>query len=424
MILFLLKGLLRDRSRSLFPLIVVSTGVMLTVILQSWIDGVMGDAIRSSASFTTGHVRIMSRAYADNEDQIPNDLALLEAEDLMKRLRELYPGMIWVRRIRFGGILDVPDERGETMTQGPVSGMAIRLDDSASPERDLLNLEKALVRGHLPQGSHEMLVGETLSRNLGLAPGDKATLLSSTMYGSLTMGNLAVAGSVRFGITAMERGTVLADLSGIETLLDMEDAAGEILGYFRDGNYHDEEAQRIAGDFNVRFSDPDAPFSPIMLPLRAQKDLGEYLDMGRYVTGIISGVFILTMSLILWNLGLLTGIRRYGEMGLRLAIGEGKGQVYRSLLAEAFLIGFTGSVIGTLAGLGIARLGEIYGIDLEPFLRNASMMIPNVVHTRITPRSFWVGFIPGLLSTLLGSTLAGMGIYRRQTAQLFRELET
>ena len=91
MILFLLKGLLRDRSRSLFPVIVVSTGVMLTVVLQSWIDGVIGDAVRTSANFTTGHVRIMTRAYADNEDQIPNDLALLEATGLLEELRTIYP---------------------------------------------------------------------------------------------------------------------------------------------------------------------------------------------------------------------------------------------------------------------------------------------------------------------------------------------
>lgn len=424
MILFLLKGLLRDRSRSLFPLIVVSTGVMLTVVLQCWIDGVIGDTVRTSANFSTGHVRIMTRAYADNEDQNPNDLALLGAGELIEALRKSYPGMSWVRRIHFGGLLDIPDRKGETRAQGPVTGMAVNLTGPSTPERALLNLEKALVRGDLPKRPGEILLGEALSRNLDVDLGDTATLLGATMFGSMTMGNFVVAGTVRFGITAMERGTVLADLSGIEPILDMRDAAGEILGYFPDGNYHDVEAREIAEDFNARFSSGTDPFSPVMFPLRAQKDLGEYLDMGRYVTGIISGIFILTLSLILWNLGLLAGLRRYGEMGLRLAIGEGKTQVYRSLLAEAFLIGLTGSLIGTLAGLGIARLGEIYGIDLEPFLKNASMMIPNVAHTRITPRSLWIGFIPGILSPLLGSALAGMGIYRRQTAQLFRELET
>lgn len=423
MILFLLKGLLRDRSRSLFPVLVVTIGVMLTVVLQSWIDGVFSDVLRSSANFSTGHVRIMSRAYAEDEGQIPNDLALMGVNKLTKELRRTYPRMIWVRRIRFGGLLDVPDNNGETRSQGPVMGMSVDLLSPSSPETATLNLERSLVRGHLPEKSNEMLIGEDFSSRLGINPGDTATLLGSTMHGSMTLHNFVIAGTVRFGVTAMDRGAMLTDLADTERALDMQDAAGEVLGYFRDGAYHDNEAISIAHDFNARFGDPDDEFAPVMFPLRNQRDLGEYLDMGRYVTGILSSVFILAMSIVLWNLGLIGGLRRYGEVGLRLAIGEEKGRVYRSILMEAMLIGFVGSVLGTAVGLGIARLGEVYGLDFGNFLKNSSMMIPNVMHTRITTRTWYIGFIPGLFSTLLGSALSGIGIYRRETAQLFKELE-
>ena len=43
MIRFLLKGLLRDRQRSLLPAIVVAAGVMLTVFLVCYLTGIMGD---------------------------------------------------------------------------------------------------------------------------------------------------------------------------------------------------------------------------------------------------------------------------------------------------------------------------------------------------------------------------------------------
>ena len=39
MIIFLLKGLIRDRSRSLFPFLTVVLGVTLTVFGHSWIKG-------------------------------------------------------------------------------------------------------------------------------------------------------------------------------------------------------------------------------------------------------------------------------------------------------------------------------------------------------------------------------------------------
>jgi putative ABC transport system permease protein len=46
-----------------------------------------------------------------------------------------------------------------------------------------------------------------------------------------------------------------------------------------------------------------------------------------------------------------------------------------------------------------------------------------VFRARITPETWYIGFVPGFLSTQLGALLAGIGIYRRQTAQLFKELE-
>jgi putative ABC transport system permease protein len=114
MISFLLKGILRDRQRSLFPITIVSIGVMLTVFIYCWISGVLGEIIDTSAAFSTGHVKIMSRAYAENVGQIPNDLALTGVESLIGDLRQDYPNINWVKRIHFGGLLDAPDEMGET----------------------------------------------------------------------------------------------------------------------------------------------------------------------------------------------------------------------------------------------------------------------------------------------------------------------
>jgi putative ABC transport system permease protein len=56
-------------------------------------------------------------------------------------------------------------------------------------------------------------------------------------------------------------------------------------------------------------------------------------------------------------------------------------------------------------------------------MKNATLMMPAVFHTRITTTAFFIGFIPGLLSTVVGTMLSGIGIYKRKTAQLFKELE-
>jgi putative ABC transport system permease protein len=129
------------------------------------------------------------------------------------------------------------------------------------------------------------------------------------------------------------------------------------------------------------------------------------------------------MSLVLWNAGLLGGLRRYGEVGIRLAMGEEKGHVYRTMIYESVMIGIAGSVIGTAVGLFFAWLIQKYGINISGFMKGAAVMFPSDIRARITPVDFYLGFIPGLISTVIGTMLSGIGIYKRQTARLFKELE-
>jgi putative ABC transport system permease protein len=51
------------------------------------------------------------------------------------------------------------------------------------------------------------------------------------------------------------------------------------------------------------------------------------------------------------------------------------------------------------------------------------MVMPNIFYTQVTPDLYYIGFIPGVLATVLGTMLAGLAIYKREMAQLFKELE-
>ncbi|HKJ66487.1 MAG TPA: hypothetical protein VKA68_00885, partial [bacterium] len=141
---FLLKGLLRDRSRSLFPLIITALGVFITVFMYSFIKGEMTDIISTNANFYTGHLKVVTRAYQDQMDQAPNDLALLDVSELQQQLSQQFPEIQWTPRIMFGGLLDIPDEQGETRTQGPAAGMAVDLLNPSSGEVDRLDIQDAL----------------------------------------------------------------------------------------------------------------------------------------------------------------------------------------------------------------------------------------------------------------------------------------
>ncbi len=423
MIRFIINGLLRDHHRSLFPIIIVSIGVWITVFMQAYLTGVLGDMVDTTARFSTGHVKIMSRAFAENKDQIPNDLALMGVEQIMADMQSEYPEMTWVKRISFGGLLDIPNSDGETRSQAPVMGIGIDLLSPGSTEIHTMNVTKSVVRGRMPSKPGEILISDLLAEKLDVNLGDAATLLSSTMYGSMTMHNFIIVGTIKFGIMAMDRGAIILDVNDVQLALNMEDAAGGILGYLPNRIYDDNTAREIVERFNQKYENVDDEFAPVMGKLVELSSLGDYLNYAGSVTGIMVLIFVVIMSIVLWNAGLLGGLRRYGEVGIRLAIGEPKGHIYRSLIYESIFIGLVGSVIGTGLGLGCAYWLQVKGLDISAFMKSSNMMMPNIFRAAITEETYYIGFYPGLFSTVLGTMLSGVGIYKRQTAQLFKELE-
>ena len=424
MIRFLFKGLLRDRNRSLLPILVVTAGVLLTVFLFCYISGILGDMLEFSANYSSGHVKIMTRSYAENKKQVPNDLALIEVSNLINNLQKDYPTMEFVQRINFGGLIDSPDETGETKKQGIVAGIAADLISENTREIERLNLEGALRKGRFPEKPNEVLISDELAGKLEVGPGDQITLITSTMYGAMSIQNFIVSGTIEFGVQFMDRSGMIADITGIQIAMDMYNACGEILGYLDLPHYDDIIALNIETAFNKKYSDPDDEFSPVMTRLKNEADLAGYMEYVDSFVGIIVAVFVLAMSVVLWNTGLIGGLRRYGEIGVRLAIGEGKGHIYRTMIYEAIFIGIVGSFFGTLIGLGFSYWVQEAGINVGELMKTSKIMMPSVFRAKISTPAYYLGFIPGLFSVVLGTMLSGIGIYRRKTAQLFKELET
>ena len=484
MIRFLAKGLVRDRSRSLFPLLAIIITVTLVIFGIGFMEGAMNNFLQSTAVISSGHVKVVTKAYKKESNQLPNDLALFDTKNIIQTLSDMYPDYFWTPRITFGGLLDVPDKNGETKEQAPVFALGIDFFSEKSRQVEIWELEKCLISGRLPKDRDDALVSTKLAKQLGIGSGSSITLIGSTMDNAFTTYNFNVVGTFNLYKGQTDRQMMLVDISGARQALDMEDAASEILGYHNSLYYHDEEAVTIRKYFNITYSDSIAQvlrneeskdilsymngwneintieksklpqqrsnalfdnqmydnseewgelsvedpsiYTPTMVALRDGSQLGTMVDFSNVALGVMAGIFLVIVMIVLWNMGLMNGLRRYGEIGLRLAIGESKGQVYRSMVNEAVLIGFVGTLIGTIFGISLTYYVQEFGIDYSEAINQLSttMVMPNVFYAKVTPELYYIGFIPGVLATVLGTMLAGLAIYKREMSQLFKELET
>jgi len=243
------------------------------------------------------------------------------------------------------------------------------------------------------------------------------------MNGSMMFKTFIVCGTLNFGNAFLDRGAIFIDIKDAQLALDMDDASSEILGFFRDGIYDDLKAKQVEDSFNSKYSLKEDEFSPEMFRLVDQNAMGQYLTMANNMSAIMISIFVFAMSIVLWNTGLLGGLRRYSEFGIRLALGEEKKHIYLTTIYEAILIGIIGSALGTAMGLGAAYYLQAVGLDMGGMMDNVGMMMPTVLRARVTPELFFIGFFPGVIAMVLGNALAGFAIYKRKTSQLFKELE-
>lgn len=423
MIKFLLKGLIRDRSRSLFPILITASGVALTVLALAWIKGVLNDSIETTARLQSGHVAVQTTAMLDRKYPNIIELGLLDLAKWTETLNSEFPEVYWQPRIQFGGLLDIPGPGGETVSQAPVVGMAADLFTPDTPEIDNLNLKKALVKGAIPSRPGEIMLSDDLFKKLKLQLGQKSTLISSDMNGSMAFYNFKIVGTVAFGIQMLDRGALIADLSDAQDALSMIDASSVMLGFFKSGFYNSEKAKSMTAVFNSQHRVIGDDFSPVMASLEGQGGLGEMFTMIDSVLSVVISIFVFIVSIVLWNTGLMNGIRRYGEFGVRLAIGESKKQLYLSLVLESLMIGMIAFVLGTILGLIPSYYLQEYGFDTGNMMQNSTFMMSSVMRAHITPTIYWIGIIPGIVSPVIGSLISGLGLFKRDTSQLFNELE-
>ena len=85
-----------------------------------------------------------------------------------------------------------------------------------------------------------------------------------------------------------------------------------------------------------------------------QSDIKQQLSFLTIFFGVFAGIALLVGTFVIYNSFSIIVAQRTREMALLRAIGARRRQVRRAVLVEALIVGATGSVLGFVAGLGLA----------------------------------------------------------------------
>src|SRR3712207_6115950 len=129
---------------------------------------------------------------------------------------------------------------------------------------------------------------------------------------------------------------------------------------------------------------------------RQSQDIKDNLSFFRVILLVFGGVALLVGSFLIFNTFSITVAQRIRELGMLRTLGATRGQILRSMILEAGVIGLLGSLLGVLAGIGFAAglnaIFKSFGIDLP----NTGM----VIESRTVIVSLVIGLVVTLASAL------------------------
>ena len=249
-----------------------------------------------------------------------------------------------------------------------------------------------LLEGRMPTGADEATVNQALAGQV--AVGDEFTLTTRTVDGAvgdpLTLTVVGVVDPGEVHTLSYTEGFLTTDatLRELDPGVSYESAQVTVAGTATVDEVREALAEAVPGA--ALQTGPEAAAD------RVAGLTGQTFVLGSVLLGF-GAVALATAAIVIANTFTITLAQRTGELALLRCVGATRGQVRRSVLLEALVLGAAASVVGVGAGLGVAQLmlslarGADLGIPLGTGLEVGwlSLVVPMVVGVAITLLASW-----------------------------------
>jgi putative ABC transport system permease protein len=398
-----LKGLAARRLRTTLTALAIVLGVALvagTYVLTDSITHAFGSIFqtvyRGTDATVTGRNALDTGSGGGNQNGGPSGAPSFP-ESVLARVR----GLPEVREA-IGGVSGTPQliKNGKAIAFGGAPNLGFSVDPS-KPQFNSLDL----VSGQWP-GSDQVVVDTNTATKKSLRPGQ---IIGVQATGPVVP--MRISGLVRFGSASSLGGATLAgfDLRTAQQLFDKVGKLDQIRVAARPGIA---PARLLAQIQRVLPSDTVVRTGA----QQASKDssaTNSFLSFFRTFLLVFAGVALFVGSFVIANSLSITIAQRTREFATLRTLGATRRQVLRSILAESFVVGLIASVIGLLAGLGLAQ-------GLFALFNAAGLTLPNS-GTVVEVRTVIVSILVGVVVTVLASLRPALRATRVEPIAAVRE---
>ena len=406
-----LRNVARNKRRSLLSGSAIAVATLTVVLLFSLLSGMLGDVVATALTYDSGHARVRHADYSRYETLNPVHLAVTDAGAAVARLQELPEVTGVLPRVRFAGAIYREEQNHGAFGFGldfarEIAVARERLPQMRGVEEGSATLEDfarawqlEVHGGALPRaGARELLLSNAMARELGLAVGDKLTILTRTALMSTQAWTFTVSGVIGFPVGGM-RGLVLAPLDTVQTFLKLApvDGVTDLLLY----TGSEEEVPALVAAAQAALPDGGEPLA--VQSWTETNPLFPMLQLASRIYDIFALFFFLLATTVIVNTTMMVVFERMREIGTIAALGMTGTQISRLFFLEAFFIGIAAALVGVGLGTAIVLPLSQVGLDYSAAMEGVELNIADVIYPQLGVRSTVLVFLYSIAITAAAS---------------------
>ncbi|MDX9759932.1 MAG: ABC transporter permease [Bacteroidota bacterium] len=329
------RNLWRNTRRTLITITAVVFATWFVIVMRGIQLGTYEHNITFSLNLFSGYAQLQHPLFRDNP-------SIQKSVHFDARMREMLVGDRRVRgfapRVYAEGLLSYRDNSVGTAIFG--------IDPAA--ERNVTRLAGQLRDGRLLSSADapEVIVGETMLRNLRARIGDEVVVLAQGYDGSLGNAKYRIVGSVKTGLAEFDRSAVFMGIRTLQELVSLRGRVSVVAVALHDLD----DVGEFTTAMNARLDTTAVralPWEEVMT------DLKQGIDLDNYSGILYLGILLIIVAFGILNTVLMSVTERFREFGILLAIGTPQRMLVRLVFIETVMITLIGIAIGNLLGLGV-----------------------------------------------------------------------
>jgi ABC-type lipoprotein release transport system permease subunit len=325
------RDLGRNRRRTFFSMLALAIGLALLVLMGSFINGEMSNAMDTTIQLQSGHLQIRKQSYEESKTSLKWDDLIENPALVTEQLASLEPVIAASPRLFASGIV---------VSRNRSAGVRIIGIDPASQTND--PYREGLIRGEFltPDDREGILIGRPLAEKMGLDVGDQINLTANTSNGDVNEQLFTVRGIYSTETNTFDTGVVFVPLAKAQAITSTENHASTIFVLLKDKDQTEAVVNALqTGGYQV------------LTWTKMNELIIQTETMANSYMSLFYLIVLAVTATVIVNTLIMAVYERTREIGILAAIGMKGRRIMAMFLAESSILAVGGVVLGLILGL-------------------------------------------------------------------------